>query len=83
MRTIITALGGSDFPAMLENYENNLSMVRTTLSKVLATLRTFSAAVEEGFNKADQYEALSRKSDRELAALGLSRKDLLRFIGLA
>jgi uncharacterized protein YjiS (DUF1127 family) len=83
MRTIITALGGSDFPAMLENYESNLSKVRTILSKVLTTLTIFSAAVEEGFNKADQYETLARKSDRELAALGLSRKDLLRFIGLA
>jgi uncharacterized protein YjiS (DUF1127 family) len=34
------------------------------------------------FPRAEQYEALARKSDSEFAAVGLSREDLLRFIGL-
>jgi uncharacterized protein YjiS (DUF1127 family) len=32
--------------------------------------------------RAEQYEALARKSDSEIAALGLSREELSRFIGL-
>jgi uncharacterized protein YjiS (DUF1127 family) len=32
----------------------------------------------EGFNKAELYERLARKSDAELAALGLRREDLPR-----
>jgi hypothetical protein len=36
--------------------------------------------VEEGFNKAEHYEALARKSHSEPAALGLSREDLPRFV---
>jgi hypothetical protein len=50
------------------------------LSQVVTTLTTLFAAVEEGFNKAEQYEALARKSDSELAALGLSREGLPRFV---
>ncbi|MBO0758535.1 MAG: hypothetical protein J2P54_22015 [Bradyrhizobiaceae bacterium] len=73
----------AQFAALLQNYESNQSKVLTTLSKVLTTLTAFSAAVREGVNKAEQDEALARKSDRELAALGLSREDLPRFIGLA
>jgi hypothetical protein len=37
-------------------------------------------AVSEGFNKAELYERLARKSDAELAALGLRREDLPRFV---
>jgi hypothetical protein len=43
-------------------------------------LTTFFAAAEEGFNKAELYEALTRKSDGELAALGPSRDHLPRFV---
>jgi uncharacterized protein YjiS (DUF1127 family) len=48
--------------------------------KLLTTLLTFFSAMEEGFNKTGQYEALARKSDSELAALGLTREDLPRFV---
>jgi uncharacterized protein YjiS (DUF1127 family) len=47
-------------------------------SKTLNTLATLFSAVEEGFNKAEHYEALTRKSDDELAARGLRREDLAR-----
>ena len=47
-------------------------------SKTLRTLASLFSAVEEGFNKAEQYEALARKSDAELAARGLRREDLPR-----
>jgi uncharacterized protein YjiS (DUF1127 family) len=49
-------------------------------SKILTTLATVISAVEDGFSKAEQYEALARKSDSELAALGLTREDLPRFV---
>jgi hypothetical protein len=49
-------------------------------SKILTTLATVTSAVEDGFNKAEQYEVLARKSDSELAALGLKREDLPRFV---
>ena len=49
-------------------------------SKILTTLTTFFSAVEEGFNKAEQYEALARKSDSELAELGINREDLPRVV---
>jgi uncharacterized protein YjiS (DUF1127 family) len=65
--------GQAHFVALPQNFESNPS-------KVLTTLTTFFSAVEEGFNKAEQYEALARKSDSELAALGLSREDLPRFV---
>jgi hypothetical protein len=45
--------------ALLQNYESNRS-------KVLTTLTTFFAAVQAGFNVAEQYEALARNSDSEL-----------------
>ena len=63
----------SHFVAPVQNFENNRS-------KVLTTLTTFFAAVEEGFDKAEHYEALARKSYSGLAALGLSREDLPRFV---
>jgi hypothetical protein len=45
-------------------------------SKTLSALASFFSVVEEGFNKAEHYEALARKSDNELAARGLRRQDL-------
>jgi hypothetical protein len=59
--------------ALPQNYKSNRG-------KVLAMLTTFFAAVQAGFNVAEQYEALARNSDSELAALGLSREDLPRFV---
>jgi hypothetical protein len=59
--------------ALLQNYDSKPG-------KSLATLATVCAAVEEGFNKAEQFEVLARKSDSELAALGLMREDLPRFV---
>jgi uncharacterized protein YjiS (DUF1127 family) len=55
--------------ALLQNYDSRPS-------KILTTLATVISAVEDGFSKAEQYEALARKSDSELAALGLTREDL-------
>lgn len=70
----------SNFVALVENFENNRSKVVTALTTYFTTLMTFLATVEEGFNKAEQYEALARKSHNELAELGLSREDLPRFV---
>jgi Mg2+ and Co2+ transporter CorA len=70
----------SDFVALVQNFENNRSKVLTTLTTFFTTLTTVFAAVEEGFNKAEHYEALARKSHSEPAALGLSREDLPRFV---
>jgi uncharacterized protein YjiS (DUF1127 family) len=47
-------------------------------SSPLSTLASLFTAIEEGFNKAGRYEALTRKSDSELAAHGLRREDLPR-----
>jgi hypothetical protein len=63
------------FVARLQNYERDRS-------NVLTTLTAFFAAIEEGFDRARRYEALARRSDSELAALGLSREDLLHFVML-
>jgi hypothetical protein len=49
-------------------------------SKILTALGAFFSAVEEGFNKCEEYEALARKSDGELAALGKAREDLPRLV---
>jgi uncharacterized protein YjiS (DUF1127 family) len=49
-------------------------------SKILTTLAAFFSAVEEGFTKCEQYEALAHKSDGELAALGITREDLPRLV---
>ena len=49
-------------------------------SMVLTSLGTFFAAIEEGFHNAERYEALARKSNSELAAAGLTRADLPRFV---
>jgi uncharacterized protein YjiS (DUF1127 family) len=49
-------------------------------SKILTTLVTICSAVGEGIGKAEQYEVLAHKSDSELAALGLTREDLPRFV---
>jgi uncharacterized protein YjiS (DUF1127 family) len=59
--------------ALLQNYDSKPS-------KILTTLATIISAVEDGFNKAQQYEVLARKSDGELAALGLTREYLPRFV---
>jgi uncharacterized protein YjiS (DUF1127 family) len=39
---------------------------------------TLVGAVEEGMRKAERYQALTRKTDAELAELGLKREDLPR-----
>ena len=41
-------------------------------SMVLTSLVTIFAAIEEGFHKAERYEALASKSNSELAAAGLT-----------
>jgi hypothetical protein len=57
--------------AVLQSYDRKPS-------KFFSTLASFFSAIEEGFNKAEQYEVLTRKSDSELAACGLRREDLPR-----
>jgi hypothetical protein len=37
-------------------------------------------AIEEGLRKAERYQTLSRKTDAELAELGLQREDLPRAV---
>jgi hypothetical protein len=59
--------------ALLQNCERKQS-------NIISILATFFSAVEEGFNKCEQNEALARKSDSELAALGVTRKGLARFV---
>jgi uncharacterized protein YjiS (DUF1127 family) len=44
------------------------------------SLGSLLEAANEGFNKAELYERLARKSDQELAALGVRRKDLPRVV---
>jgi uncharacterized protein YjiS (DUF1127 family) len=41
---------------------------------------TLMGAIEEGLLKAERYQALSRKTDAELADLGLRREDLPRTV---
>jgi hypothetical protein len=74
-------------PALLPTEEDQMEFVQAHFAVQLQSLQNnrikVFAAVEEDFNRADQYAALARKSHRELAALGLSHEDPLRFIGLA
>jgi uncharacterized protein YjiS (DUF1127 family) len=42
--------------------------------------RALLSSFGEGIRKARRYQALTRKSDAELATLGLSREDLPRFV---
>jgi hypothetical protein len=49
-------------------------------SKIVSTLAKIFSAVEEGFNKAECYEALSRKSGGERAVPCRTREDLPRFV---
>jgi hypothetical protein len=44
------------------------------------SLGSLPEAASEGFNKAELYEQLARKSDAEVAALGVRRKDLPRVV---
>lgn len=44
----------------------------------VAMIRTFLSAVSEGIEVATRYSLLSKLSKEELAALGLTRKDLAR-----
>jgi uncharacterized protein YjiS (DUF1127 family) len=59
--------------ALLQNYDSKPN-------KIVTALATIFSALEEGFSKCEQYEALARKSDSELAALGVSREELARFV---
>jgi len=43
-------------------------------------LAALLSAFEEGFGKARRYQTLARKSDAELAELGLAREDLPRVV---
>jgi uncharacterized protein YjiS (DUF1127 family) len=43
-------------------------------------LATIAGAFEEGLRKAERYQSLARKSDAELADLGLRREDLPRVV---
>jgi hypothetical protein len=56
------------------------SLVPESKQRSRASLGSLLEAVSEGFNKAELYERLARKSDAELAALGLRREDLPRFV---
>jgi hypothetical protein len=64
---------GGGHASELQNCERKQSKIGTTLA-------TIFSAVEEGFNKCEQYEALGRKSDSELATLSVTREDLARFV---
>ena len=44
------------------------------------SIGSYLAAVGEGFNKAEFYEWLARKSDAELAAFGVEREELPRVV---
>lgn len=44
------------------------------------TLSTFFTAIVEGLRNADRYQTLARKTDAELAELGVRREDLPRVI---
>jgi uncharacterized protein YjiS (DUF1127 family) len=41
---------------------------------------TLVGAIEEGMRKAERYQTLTRKTDAELAELGLKREDLPRSV---
>jgi hypothetical protein len=56
------------------------SLARKNKQKSSISLGSLLEAASEGFNKAEFYERLARKSDAELAALGLRREDLARFV---
>lgn len=56
----------------------SLSAEHTARRGAFTFLRHVAAAVREGLEFASRYRTLSVKSDRELAALGLSREDLPR-----
>ena len=56
------------------------NLVREGKQKSHTTLGSLLEAVSEGFSKAELYEQLARKSDAELAALGLRREDLPRVV---
>jgi uncharacterized protein YjiS (DUF1127 family) len=43
---------------------------------------TLLGAIEEGMRKAERYQTLTRKTDAELAELGLKREDLPRTVML-
>jgi hypothetical protein len=60
--------------ALLHSFDSKSCKIFAT------TLATIFSAVEEGFSKAEQYEVLARKSEGELAVLGLTREDLPRFV---
>ncbi|MBO0757683.1 MAG: hypothetical protein J2P54_17670 [Bradyrhizobiaceae bacterium] len=44
------------------------------------TLFTLVAAILEGLRNADRYQTLARKTDAELAELGVRREDLPRIV---
>jgi uncharacterized protein YjiS (DUF1127 family) len=44
------------------------------------TFSTFVAVIVEGLRNADRYRTLARKSDAELAELGVRREDLPRIV---
>jgi len=57
-------------------------LVRERKEQSRVSLGSLLAAASEGINKATLYERLVRKSDAELAALGLRREDLPRVVML-
>jgi uncharacterized protein YjiS (DUF1127 family) len=56
------------------------SLVRESEHKSRMSFGSLLTAACEGYNKAELYERLARKSDAELAALGLRRGDLPRVV---
>jgi hypothetical protein len=56
------------------------SLVPQSKQEFQVSLDSLLAAASEGFTKVGLYERLARKSDGELAALGLRREDLPRVV---
>jgi hypothetical protein len=49
-------------------------------ASLVARLSLLASVIEEGFIKAQRYQALSRYSDRELARIGLTYQELPHFV---
>ena len=54
--------------------------LRHQLSNALAATGRFIVAISENQSRARRVEALSKKSDAELARMGLKREDIVRHV---
>jgi hypothetical protein len=53
---------------------------QNTAHPLRSAFAAFFSAIEEGLQRAARYEALARKTNGELASLGVERPDLPRFV---